>query len=312
MTMAAAQRALSLWPVHPVSCSMAAQRENIVYRVTDRDGRAYALRVHRPGYRSDAEIGSELQWMAGLESNGLDVPRPIASVHGRLIEESDGHLVDLLTWLDGRPMGRVGQPLDLADRFQTFFNLGAAMARLHAVSDRWTPPAGFMRPRWDIDGLTGEDPLWGRFWDNPALGNDEREMLIRARDMARTALLAFGTDLDYGLIHADLVRENVLVDGDRVRLIDFDDSGFGFRLFDIATALLKNRGEPDYPALEAALLAGYRQHRSLDDASLHIFMMLRAFTYLGWIIPRLNETGAPARNLRNIAPALELARAFLG
>ena len=32
-------------------------------------------------------------------------------------------------------------------------------------------------------------------------------------------------------------------------LLDFDDGGFGFRVFDLATTLLKNLAEPDYPAL---------------------------------------------------------------
>ena len=42
------------------------------------------------------------------------------------------------------------------------------------------------------------------------------------------------------------VRENVLVDGDNIRLIDFDDAGFGWHMFEIATILHKNRSEPDY------------------------------------------------------------------
>jgi hypothetical protein len=45
------------------------------------------------------------------------------------------------------------------------------------------------------------------------------------------------------------VRENVLVNGDDIEMIDFDDGGHGWRMFDIATALFRNRDEPHYDAI---------------------------------------------------------------
>lgn len=303
--------ALSRWPLDIRSVALAAQRENEVHRAEAGDGRVYALRFHRPGYRSDAQLQSELSWMAALAAGGLDVPRPIASRDGHFIESVHGYQVDVLTWLPGQPLGSAGMPLSLADRPGAFRALGAALARLHAISDAWVPTAGFQRPAWDIDGLVGEDPLWGRFWENTAVSRDERDILLQARDAARHDLLAQRELLDYGLIHADAVRENVLIDGVSARLIDFDDSGWGFRLFDVATALLKNRNEPDYALLEKALLDGYVSHRALDTRLLPLFMMLRAFTYLGWIIPRLGEPGAAERNQRNLGPAIELAEEYL-
>ena len=54
-------------------------------------------------------------------------------------------------------------------------------------------------------------------------------------------------DLDYGLIHADSVRDNMLVDkSGKVSLIDFDASGYGFRLFDIATLLIHYINQKDF------------------------------------------------------------------
>ena len=89
-------------------------------------------------------------------------------------------------------------------------------------------------------------------------------------------------------------------------LIDFDDGGWGYRLFDIATALIKSRAEPDYPALQAALIAGYQRERALDVSALDLFMALRAVTYVGWIITRLNEPGGTTRNSRMVAQARAL------
>ena len=117
--------------------------------------------------------------------------------------------------------------------------------------------------------------------------------------------------LDYGLIHADPVRENIMFDGTDLYLIDFDDAGFGFRLFDLATALIKNRQEPDYPDLRDAMLNGYRQERALDTSALDLFLALRAVTYVGWIVPRLEEDGGHARNKRMVSDATGLVENFL-
>ena len=103
-----------------------------------------------------------------------------------------------------------------------------------------------------------------------------------------------------------------MVDGDKLWLIDFDDAGFGFRLFDIATTLLKNLCEPDYDALQAALLEGYRSERALDTEHLDLFMALRAVTYVGWISSRMGEDGSEARNMRFKDTARELLTRYLG
>ena len=56
---------LAAWGLAGAPCRLVAQRENRVYRVETPDG-ARALRLHRAGYRSPAELKSELDWMAAL------------------------------------------------------------------------------------------------------------------------------------------------------------------------------------------------------------------------------------------------------
>lgn len=50
-----------------------------------------------------------------------------------------------------------------------------------------------------------------------------------------------------------------------MRLIDFDDCGFGHWLYDIAVPLWDNHWRADYPAIRAALLDGYGERRELPD-----------------------------------------------
>lgn len=302
------REALALWGLERAECSFVAGRENRVYRVRSASG-DHALRIRRPGYRDEDELQSELAWLAAMDRAGLNVPTPRPSIQGRLLERLGAGFVDLVGWLPGTPMGQSRAPLRLANRRGVFHALGVEMARLHAACDAWQRPDGFRRCRWDLDGLLGEAPLWGRFWDNPALDAQTRHLFLRFRQAARDRL-ARTQDLDFGLIHADLVRENVLLDGPSIRMIDFDDGGFGFRLFDLATVLLKNMAEPDYPALKAALIAGYHSQRPLDLSLLDLFLVLRALTYVGWIVPRIDEDDGAGRNTRFIDEARRLCAGY--
>lgn len=304
------ESALGLWGLQDATWRLIAARENQVFKI-EHEGSSFALRLHRDGYRSDAELRSELQWMGALAQGGLSVPAPILSHSGDELHVVEGTQVDLLSWLDGMPVGETGKDLNVPDRQGLFRALGRDMARLHDISDTWVPPEDFERCRWDREGLVGETPLWDRFWDNPTLNAVDKRLFEKLRSVADAELSGLEPTLDFGLIHADLVRENILIGPDGLQLIDFDDSGYGFRLFDIATALIKNLGEDDYPQLQAALLEGYRSIRQIDTSALDLFMLLRSATYVGWIITRMDEQGASARNQRFIQTTRHLAKAYL-
>ena len=161
---------------------------------------------------------------------------------------------------------------------------------MHNVTDDLSLPGDFDRHAWDEEGLLGENPFWGRFWESPVLENSECTLILDARALAAKKLRRFREGGgDFGLIHADVLRENVFVDRDRVTLIDFDDAGYGFRLYDLATLMSQNEGLPNSDALRAAAVQGYRNVRPLPDnalALLPMFIMLRRFASMGWIVPR--------------------------
>jgi hypothetical protein len=69
---------------------------------------------------------------------------------------------------------------------------------------------------------------------------------------------------NYGLIHADFAPENLMVDGERIRLLDFDDAGYGWHLFEVVTSLYFHIGQPYFDAIERAMLEGYRSEQRLS------------------------------------------------
>ena len=305
-------KALSYWELDPnTEVILLAERENRVYRLDTSEHTPSILRVHRRDFRSNDEVKSELQWMAQLSQEGLIVPLPLPAKGGALFAEIEGYQVSRLSWLNGTPLGETNQPLQIEDRAGTFQKIGETMARLHQISDDWELPRHFKRHHWNHEGLLGEQPLWDQFWENPQLSAHQFTIINEARNKASQRLHAKSETLDYGLIHADMVRENILLSDDEIQLLDFDDGGFGFRLFDVATALFKNRSEPDYPELEQAFIAGYHSVRPLEMQDLRLFTLLRSFTYVGWIISRMNENGSQQRADRFIATATELAEEYL-
>lgn len=304
--------ALALWGLLDVPAELIACRENHIYKVFGKDGTPYALRVHRLNYCSLDELNSELQWMALLAKNRISVPAPLLSTEQRLIEVIEGWNVDVLSWLDGVPLGKNSEPLVLNSRAEVFRMLGKAMAQLHSVSDDWDLPEKFTRRHWDTKGLLGSAPIWNRFWENPRLSNQDAKMITQARSLVIKKMQdEIEGQLDFGLIHADMVRENILIAQGQIQIIDFDDSGFGYRLFDVVTALIKNQQEVDYVELKNAFFNGYRAIRPLDVKHLELFMLLRSWTYLGWVISRMNEVGSSGRCERFVQDAIYRTKRFM-
>ncbi len=299
------------WPITTGQPVLVMQRENIVFKIDTLHG-PHALRLHRAGYHSEAVIRSELEWMAMLAGEGFVVPEPAVAGSGSLVvrqKNRDGadRMFSLLSWLPGQPFGASHKPLHHAGRQRTdlMYEIGVKLAHLHLLSDAWQPSPAFQRPSWDRNGLVGSQPFWGRFWDCEKLSKNDREWLSTLRRACSQGLEKYDIEgPDTGLIHADLARENILVNGSNVCFIDFDDGGFGYRMFDLATALIKNIHEPDFATLRDALVQGYLQTRPMkpvDLAALPLMMLLRSLTYLGWVNDRLQEPGMTEKAKRFLA-----------
>jgi Ser/Thr protein kinase RdoA (MazF antagonist) len=88
------------------------------------------------------------------------------------------------------------------------------------------------------------------------------------------------------LIHADLRLANLLETADDTRVIDFDDAGLGWFLYDLATAVSFMEEHPQLEALLAAWVSGYRSVAELpvaDEAEIPTFLMLRRLAIVAWI-----------------------------
>jgi Ser/Thr protein kinase RdoA (MazF antagonist) len=293
-------------------CELINLSENGTFRVVEGD-RVAILRVHREGYHSRVAIESELAWLDALRADtGVPTPVPIPALDGRRVIEAhhDGRTRHAVLF-ESLP-GREPPADDLTDRFGL---LGQITARMHDHARFWTRPPWFTRFGWDWDSTLGANPRWGRWQDGLGVGPAEREVLGRAADLLHRRLAAFGTGPErFGLVHADLRLANLLVHGDDVAVIDFDDCGYGWNLYDLGTAVSFLEDDPRVPQWCDAWVTGYRQVRELpaaDEAEIPSFVCLRRLMLVAWIGSHSGTDLAQEMGERYTAASCDLAERYL-
>lgn len=258
--------------------------------------------------------------MEALRADGIDVPAVIPSAAFETVQAPgvpEPRQVDMLTWMPGIPVGTLeeGPNPAITDVHGVFARVGRVAARAHNQAQTWPRSSGFVRHAWDYKGLVGPDPLWGRFWEAGALAAEERQLIERARARVYEDLTAYGRwPTRYGLIHSDLNLDNMLLDGDRVILIDFDDCGFGWHLFDLATVWTMFHGSALADEMRAGVVEGYHRERDLSDetlAPMPLFELARAFSYLGWVHTRSETASAQELAPAMVALVCDLSEAYL-
>ncbi|RNL52979.1 phosphotransferase enzyme family protein [Arthrobacter oryzae] len=274
-------------------------RENQVFRVHD-DRHDWALKLHRPGYRTDQEIASEAAILESLTDAGVRVTVPVRTRDGAHLARVNApgapgrvQQATLQQWIpNAGPLGnssRIFEGIERPDSAQ-LHDLGRLIARLHTHMESNGVAAGFDRPAWDAAGLVGDHALWGRASDLRVLDAAQRALLLRVESQLEEQLALVPRDArHFGPIHADLTVENVLVDDSGLILIDFDDSGEGWYLFDVATAYFFCSAHPDSASILDTLLGGYRLERELTEVDIspwHSLLMARALSYLAWSVDR--------------------------
>jgi Ser/Thr protein kinase RdoA (MazF antagonist) len=261
--------------------------ENATYRVDDlASGRKWALRVHREGYHSHTAIASELAWLTALKSDGAALtPSPIRGLDGEYIQTVSAQglpnprNVVLFCWENG------AEPAE--NDVAGFEMLGETAARMHAHVRGWRRPEWFERHTWDFETSLGATPHWGRWRDGMGMMPEIEKVFADTVSLIGRRLAKFGKGADrFGLIHGDMRLANLLMDNDNVKVIDFDDCGFSWYLYDCATTVSFFEHKPEVPELLAAWARGYRRRGVLspeDEAEIETFVMLRRLLLVAWI-----------------------------
>jgi Ser/Thr protein kinase RdoA (MazF antagonist) len=233
-------------------------------------------------------VASELAWIEALAVDRIVPTAPVlrAADGSTVVEMATPDLPQprscvAFGFVSGEAAAEDG---DLAGPFRT---LGSLAARLHGHARVWQPPDGFRRRRWDYETTVGGRGVWGRWQDGIGVGPEELSILTKLADRLATRLGEYGTGPErFGLVHADLRLANILFEGDDAYVIDFDDCGWSWFMYDLATCFTFIEDRPDVPDLVSSWMAGYREVAPVDpeaEAIVPTMIMLRRLLVLAWI-----------------------------
>jgi Ser/Thr protein kinase RdoA (MazF antagonist)/uncharacterized protein YkwD len=229
----------------------------------------YVLRVNAPGFHTEAEIRSELQWLLALNrATDLIVPNPVPTKSGEWVTSAEP---------PGIPVARncvlfeyiPGQTIENVISSENMEKVGVFIAKIHHHGAHFTPPEGFTRKHWDMGGLSGgmlDVPVEEVY---ALLTDEERSVLKSAENLVAEATERLGKGKEvYGLIHADLHNKSYLFRGEDAFVLDFDTCGYGYYIYDLAVPIwnLIDIKHGNVEALKSALFRGYRRVKTLSLA----------------------------------------------
>jgi Ser/Thr protein kinase RdoA (MazF antagonist) len=310
--------ALPQWGLSPrATATLLNISENATWRLDDPEAEApLILRVHRVGYHTEAEIRSELAWIEALRTSGAV---STAAIH----PTTSGDPVATLPSPSGLParhavafrylQGR--EPNVDTGLVPWFRTLGAITARLHHHAATWPRPANFARKLWNFDAMLGEVKLWGPWQSGLGLTPDGHKIIARAVAEIQRRTQSYGHAPDrFGLVHADMRLANLLVHDSTMHVIDFDDCGLSWLLYDFAASITLLEHDPIVPHLQSAWLDGYRTIRPLPpehETILPTLIMARRILVMAWMASHAETPMAREGGPAYTAQTIELAENYL-
>ena len=184
------------------------------------------VRVTPPGHKTPAEVRAEMNWILFLQENDAPVEHVISSRNDNLVELVDtkhGSIsVVCFEWAPGK--------LVTQDDFspELFHSWGKAVGMMHRLTKDYkslTQPPD--RIQWFDD----------EYLNRNLIPSDQDIVIQRFDSLIDHFKNQTPTPDTFGLIHQDVHSGNLFLDGNRLTVLDFDDSVYGFFIFDIANAL---------------------------------------------------------------------------
>jgi Ser/Thr protein kinase RdoA (MazF antagonist) len=263
--------------------------ENTTFLVDPPDRDPVILRINRPGYHSEEILHGEIAWIKSLiHRQAVGTAPPMAGLDGNYIQKivHENYAQDLncamFAFLEGTAPDEKEESLIIE-----FEELGEVTARLHSHARSWKKRTAIKRPHWDFEHMLGSSPRWGRWQDGFEITSEREALYTRVVNVLKKRLAAYGMGEErYGLIHADLRLANLLVDDGSVQVIDFDDCGFGWYMYDLGAALSFMEHEPYVPQLVEAWIQGYTKIAPIEPeerAEIPTCIMLRRMMLVAWL-----------------------------
>ncbi|MCR2043375.1 phosphotransferase enzyme family protein [Anaerosalibacter massiliensis] len=259
------QKAESVYNAKTVNKNPLGNSANMIFELSTKDN-PIILRISEYSEYKEKHINFELKWLKYLSEQIREVIDPILSGNGKLYEivSIDGESYILCAF--SKAPGRLVDQNNLDEWNETlFYKLGSIMGNIHKGSKQYILDKKVkLCFEWNEDfafstefNLLDDDVL--KIWDKIIF---ELEKLPKTVD-------------SYGIIHNDLHQLNFFIDGDKVKVFDFDDCVCSWYSFDIALTLFQFVSTISYRETQArnifaekfiySFLKGYKTQNSIES-----------------------------------------------
>jgi len=247
---------------------------NTVFHMCSTGAEGY-VRVTTRSDRSMAELLGEVNFIRHLDANGVSVATPYTSKDGQTVCMVE-HMENVFCYV----IFRVAIGEQLSQRGYNYiegiplskhhYNCGRILGQVHKASETYLLTDGHKRHH-ILDYLK---VLMERYlpYDMIIVREKFNTLINQLEELEKN-------EMSYGMIHADFGDGNYNIDyrNGNITLFDFDDSGYCWYMYEIATAWSASRGWVMYEEdlkrrkvlmddIFASIVEGYRSIRPLKDA----------------------------------------------
>jgi len=239
---------------------------NMVFELLTQDN-PIILRISEYTEYKERHVNFELSWLKYLSREITEVIRPILTEKGKLYEiisvGEKSYIVCAFEKAQGRSVNQ-NNPNEWNESL--FYKLGTTMGSIHKNSTQYTFT--------DHEKLSFE---WNKdfaFSSEFNLLNDSEVLKVWNKIICELEKLP-KTEDSYGIIHNDLHHFNFFIDGDKIKVFDFDDCICSWYSFDIALTLFQFISTISYKEPQvrnvfakkfiAPFLKGYKTQKSLES-----------------------------------------------
>lgn len=299
-----------------IEISLLKYSENINYRIYEKKKeKKYALRLCRPNYHTYEELQSEVTWISKIEKNtDVSVATPIKGIDGGYVQQltlgAGVFYCCMFAFLEGVTLREITDEDKSAYYMRT---IGSITAKLHNQVIEWEDSDSLNRFTWDYEDFFGENSRWGDWHNDTHLQESDYAYIEQALGIIKKNLSSYGKGKDrYGLIHTDLNNNNVIINGNDCYVIDFDDCGYGWFLYDASTALLEC--DDNLEDMIRAWLEGYESIRKLSEEDYKMimtFIVMKRIIRFQWVGSHMDNDTVKKIPQSNYECSLKLIRRYL-
>jgi Ser/Thr protein kinase RdoA (MazF antagonist) len=309
-----APQALAAYHMPDATYEWLAYTHNAVFNVLHQQ-QSYILRLSRQPHQKDRwRLMGELYVLYGLRNEGgLCVPESVDAPAKQMyvfLPETNVCAV-LFRHLPGTTPSQA----DLTQKHMQ--RIGAFLAQLHSIpAAHWQNIRNnrnlSLRPNLDYDGLFSNEGMYA-LADESVFTEEQQAVITEVQEHVKTAMDVIGTDeAHFGLIHGDLLLKNILFEGEKICALDFEYSGFGYFIYDLAPLLWQLKLDPRYPDLVDGLWEGYSARRSLPPYEhLETFIAARQVASLRWLVNNQHNPAVQGKAPHMIQQRVQELREFL-